>query len=400
MAEPLRAFDERTISPGHKWRASSALQKSIRRGKVMTALTMARALLQLDPPYLVRRLPVIALEDVGLGNLDAAEATIWALKNAAWRKRVGGTIEVVLRLVEELASGVKDRSGCDLVVTAGFDPQRAAERQWASQATARELVDVIATSRDPVSRAIAAWQLSGPAARESADMRPGKARPDLEAVIEAVAPNHRVATLMRAAWGGRTGVLPLGLGIVAQMAAHADVRVERDRFEQYDPIDGWPAECFDVHVREGRRALAYLVAAAPTLASLLRSGGVSERRLWEAAGELLWCVETDSCDRRLVFPGSRELRWQARRAGGLAWAGLRPEFHEPAIELLRANTELLDHARRRVLGVVPSRRGPREVVTPAARDLLRPLRGSSVRPHPITPDELRNELTSDPTKPR
>jgi hypothetical protein len=247
LAEPVRDFEARRIPPDHKWRASSALQKSVRRGRVAMALTMANALLKLDPPYLVRRLPVIALEDVGLGNLDAAEATIWALKNAAWRKRVGGTVRVVLRLVEELASGVKDRSGCDLMAVAGFDPQRAAERQWAAQATARELIEAMATSRDPVSRAIAAWQLSGPAPRESADMRPGKARPDLEAVIEAVAPNHRIATLMRAAWGGRTGVLPLGLGIVAQMAAHAGVRVESDPFEQVDPIDGWPAECFDVH---------------------------------------------------------------------------------------------------------------------------------------------------------
>jgi hypothetical protein len=31
------------------------------------------------------------------------------------------------------------------------------------------------------------------------------------------------------------------------MAAHAGVRVESDPFEQVDPIDGWPAECFDVH---------------------------------------------------------------------------------------------------------------------------------------------------------
>ena len=49
-----------------KWVCSSALQKSLRRGYLDTALLMARAFLDNDPAYFWRRINVIMLEDVGI----------------------------------------------------------------------------------------------------------------------------------------------------------------------------------------------------------------------------------------------------------------------------------------------------------------------------------------------
>ena len=51
-----------------KWVLSSAVQKLIRPGNSDRAIHCALRLLQFDPSYLRRRLPVIAYEDIGLGN--------------------------------------------------------------------------------------------------------------------------------------------------------------------------------------------------------------------------------------------------------------------------------------------------------------------------------------------
>ena len=365
LAEPLPDFEDRTLPREHKWRASSALQKSIRRGNLSTALTMASALMKLEPRYLIRRLPVIALEDAGLGNLDAVEATIWALSDAKWR-REHGTEAIVLKLVERLCTGIKDRSTCDLVVAAGFDPLRAPERGWAADATAPELMQAMVSGPDPVARCISAWQLAGPERHRTGELRKGKAQPDFEAVVEATAPDERVATIMRAAWRKGCDVLPIGLGITAGISAGATAW-ERDVLpEQLDPIDGYPTESFDQHTREGRRALAYFAEVAPTFADLLRRGGVAKNRLGAAAGELLFQVEGDAVDRRLTFPGSREIRAAATGAF-LRWAGLRDEFHAPALELLRLNLHLLQHARQRVLDLTPPGGCPHEVAPRASR---------------------------------
>ena len=60
--EPLRC---------DRWIASSALQKAIRRGDVLTAQRALRTLYRHDPRSAWRRLLVIACEDVGIGSLGA-----------------------------------------------------------------------------------------------------------------------------------------------------------------------------------------------------------------------------------------------------------------------------------------------------------------------------------------
>src|SRR5271166_2480982 len=58
-----------------RWLASSALQKAIRRGDVLTAQRALRTLCRHDPRSAWRRLLVIACEDVGIGALHAVIVT-------------------------------------------------------------------------------------------------------------------------------------------------------------------------------------------------------------------------------------------------------------------------------------------------------------------------------------
>jgi hypothetical protein len=88
LEESIRATDE--IPPPFQravvrdpWLAASALQKSIRWDATEDALIAAHTLLEIRPDRLWRRLAIIALEDVGLGDLDLVAQVVWVSGNRA-----------------------------------------------------------------------------------------------------------------------------------------------------------------------------------------------------------------------------------------------------------------------------------------------------------------------------
>ncbi len=68
-----------------KWLAASALQKAIRRGNEVEALLCARLIVDVDRQRLWRRLAVIAMEDVGIADIDAVADTVLAARSKTWR---------------------------------------------------------------------------------------------------------------------------------------------------------------------------------------------------------------------------------------------------------------------------------------------------------------------------
>lgn len=88
-----------------RWLLLSALQKSIRRNRVEFALSAARRLHQTEPLNLLRRLKVIAVEDVACGDLPLVHRVLTAQQL---------DLPVLLELVAAMCGSVKDRSACDL----------------------------------------------------------------------------------------------------------------------------------------------------------------------------------------------------------------------------------------------------------------------------------------------
>ena len=123
-AHQEKGFKKHSVSlkdPNSKWKVSSALQKSIRRGLPERASHYAQALInggQSD--YFWRRIPVIALEDVGPGDLSLCAITLALSRFSALRKPYN---EAVLAdyLVTEMAKAVKSRSYTDLMCSWTFD---------------------------------------------------------------------------------------------------------------------------------------------------------------------------------------------------------------------------------------------------------------------------------------
>lgn len=67
-----------------KWLLSSALQKLIRRGRSIDAVVVAHRLHAVDPRYLPRRLPIIAVEDIGVGDLVCCHDAFTLCSESRW----------------------------------------------------------------------------------------------------------------------------------------------------------------------------------------------------------------------------------------------------------------------------------------------------------------------------
>ena len=97
-----------------KYLALSLLQKSIRRNEFQLAWNASSYLLKFYPETFWKRLQVIALEDVGVADLELVLATLMIAKKQNSLASKNNYLSLAWALVSELCSSKKDRSADDL----------------------------------------------------------------------------------------------------------------------------------------------------------------------------------------------------------------------------------------------------------------------------------------------
>jgi len=126
LVNRLGSFSFATPAPvecSDKWLLSSALQKLIRRGAAEDAFAVACRLHQVDPSYLYRRLPVIAFEDVGLGDLGLCLDVLLLSSSRRWWQQ--DALQTIAYASQSLARAIKCRALCDLSPTAHREAETA-----------------------------------------------------------------------------------------------------------------------------------------------------------------------------------------------------------------------------------------------------------------------------------
>ena len=167
-----------------RWLASSALQKSIRRGDVLTAQRAVRTVYRHDPRSAWRRLLVIAFEDVGIGSLDAVIVTTLRCTNPKACRELGGDEAAALATAQMLAMAPKDRSADLLFAAVLHDPAlEIMRRTCRSVSVAQRLEFVVEPTLSLPERALAAWHASGVESWGDRPVGPG----DLGAVMRTYA---------------------------------------------------------------------------------------------------------------------------------------------------------------------------------------------------------------------
>ncbi|MEZ4498298.1 MAG: hypothetical protein R2845_16325, partial [Thermomicrobiales bacterium] len=144
------------------WLATSALQKSIRRGLQTPSLLATSFLLERQPDRFWRRIVVIALEDVGIGDLQLVHEVLAVSGRKQWRAERGGDWSFAANLVARLCEAPKSRDACDALVIADLHPELREQRSAFLDLGTDTLSDIVAAhDRLLGERILAAWLVAG-----------------------------------------------------------------------------------------------------------------------------------------------------------------------------------------------------------------------------------------------
>ncbi len=300
--------------PCDRWIARSCLQKAIRRGETETALRALATLLVHDPRAVWRHLIVIALEDVGVVEMDTVRQVVASARNRAWRQHNGGDWSVASFLVKRMSEGVHCQAACDLLLRATNCPTLEGRRQHAIEAESRELVEILSDKDSSLeNRAVAAMAIGGGFVK-----RPGS-DPALAlcALNEAEASAEIVAT-SSAAWTSSRNQMSLLLPLVWKLwAASGGVSITRDdprpRCRQMGEI---PEYAIDQFTRAGLQVARAYVAQDPVMRSLLNDAQVAAPDQARCVADLLFLIEGGLVRRRAIWPFAERMRTPFRALSG------------------------------------------------------------------------------------
>ena len=308
-----------------RWQHTSCLQKAIRRNLPDLAVPSARFLWGWNPRYLMRRMAVIAFEDVGLANIDLLERYLTTahpiLKEGQFS---GGDREKVVGFVRAFCASPKSRYLTRIGATVHYHPGYKTITAESHNAILTDKTANALQETDVLK--VQALALTCPP-KELADAlhREGKGL---------------LANLMLL--GGRLGCE----GLPRILFATRNEQPVETRPTDLPPVEmlgHFPAWVFDRHTRLGARALRLFVQRVPELKGLS-----PETAAW-VAYRILFRLESGLLDRETFFTSDNaveEVWWTTLMVEGLTL----PDVFAIR-ESLREKIPVLNDIRRGLLGI-------------------------------------------------
>jgi hypothetical protein len=309
------------FSCADQWLLASALQKSIRRGDIIVARRAGHQLLRLDRARLWRRLMTVALEDIGIADIDVAVELIAISTLSQGRRLLGGDARALDIALVRACGALKNRTGDHFCSILGREQVDEAERAVLQTASSNALLAMLAKSDLPWSRRLHACALlAGHSSIDRNAVTPGvfNAETVLAAFRDLDVPPHLIAACQVYAARARDP-LPICIPFAWCLWQSTGARVVDARHDmpKSEFIGDLPDYAFDpIHTRLGKRAVNLF------LRSHLMKPPFTPRQIAAA----IWNAESAACDRTLDWSMSGELRQRAHRAD-LLFRGLPAERH-------------------------------------------------------------------------
>jgi hypothetical protein len=335
--------------PKNKWRVISCLQKSIRFGDVEMAAHMMNVAMDLDALHAIKRLGVIAVEDVGYGNLLMVMNTLAAIGDARWRLQVGGR-KLMIWLAMGLAGGRKDRSACELGVAISLweNPLSIEMGHWANGALEAVIDD---EAKDWRIRHAAIWNMGGTKRYGGHGVSETNDRPATYLFEKMVRAGMSMAGYYIAAKTCsrlQDSMWP-ALFLMDEWARHTP-KVEVQTFDcPTTKVGSLLGAAYDRYVREGKIAIAKLFRETPQLQDFLLASPETRRDQMKLSG--VFMAEGGTLNRMLVYGGSNWIRTQVR-TDELRYHWLPPGLKGQFIGAVKQNLDALNDARSKVLYAV------------------------------------------------
>ncbi|MCC6598012.1 MAG: hypothetical protein IT559_04410 [Alphaproteobacteria bacterium] len=326
-----------------KFVASSSLQKSLRRKDLRQAVFAASVLKKVDEAYLFRRLKCCALEDIGPADLDVVAQVLWVSGKQDWMQRHGGAGLILSYLLHRLTSTKACRALDDQLYTAAKHPLYDSQREVFSGMTQDELLDKFTDpGLDVVEQALIAWFLCG-ARYPCGDLALRKGNPDLLLdLCNGLGVPPFVSDILRLSrqFEFYVSLLPAWM----QIERSQTVSVTDDVESESVMISPYPAESFDRHTMQGKRAFRLFLKRCPEVSGLLQNHapGADPANL---VGWAVFILEGQLLRQRLVYEGSECLRELAAQSW-LFSGGMGIEMQEEFLNLMKQHMGKLHDARR------------------------------------------------------
>lgn len=306
-----RIYTMVTSNKQDKWLLVSCLQKSIRKGYTNLALEYADELYELERAYLLYRLSIIAVEDIGYANLDVVHDFMTTeIKKANIEERGGK--DYVMSIVEKLANSPKDRSACDLTyLSAFYKPPTDIESSS---------LESIFVNREEniVSRLLAGWEVLGNKKQKNPFVQ--NEVDDIDRFIELnkqITQNEKVLDIIKAGYKFQREPHFIAMGLLDFLyneESKAGTKV--GKFNVGDVIESkltpvmcgyqnrWLIDGLDWHTAEGKRAIYDFVAQRPPVVEYLRQFNSNNDFVAQTIGSLFFRENGHKVDKRLVYPSA------------------------------------------------------------------------------------------------
>jgi hypothetical protein len=329
------------------WAASSLLQKSVRRGETDLAKHAAHALYRFRGQAIFRRLSMIAVEDIGIGDVALLQDVTRISTDKALRSVLGSDLDLIDQLCGRMAEAVKDRSA-DYLWSLTQLESAVEERTQLQRLPVAELIS-IALNADVslVRRAVAALVACTFPSKDEPVLRVDRVKQLLEAFpIKSPQLHDAVARLAKIRAHPFCLMLPLIWSRWSQEGA--ELKIAADDLPAAEFVNDIPLYVFDFHTAAGKHAIARFAHENDSLRPLLAKWVPRDR--WAESTQIgAFYVDAAPVARRLQwFEGSR-----LSHTGFVAdmnLAGCPSEGATSILECMRAKLPDLNAARRRALG--------------------------------------------------
>ena len=297
--------------------ARSAMQKAIRRGLPELALRAAATVSQTNPKIAWRRLLVTLLEDVGTHQAALLVRTAAALE----RRRFGFADDVEWPLLSQLITSacrsMKCQAANDLHNLSVNDAKHHDARKSLAGAPVDDVVGVAADkSRSLVDRNIAVLTCLG---RGHASWQSGKPLVARDVIVSSISTGVAEEARLLYDWALRKSGLALATSSILLRSVDAGPTVSDTIVGDFIPasehIGAVPSFALDQYTRIGRAAIRDFVGDDPDWYAYAKEAGLTKSCQIQAAGEMVFRVESAVVDQRRDWRWGRELAERSRPVG-------------------------------------------------------------------------------------
>lgn len=330
------------------WAASSLLQKSIRRGQTTLAQFSGQTLFRQRGVAVWRRLIGIAVEDIGIGDVELTCEMATVGTNKELRQTLGGDEELIQHYCQKLAEAVKDRSTDYLYCASLKLPVAMDRRALLSSKRIDEQIDVaLDSSKSLMDRTIASFAVAGISGTDTKL----HSSEGLEIILQAFVGDipEPLSDCIRAIAKLKLDPLVLTLPLLATAwDRNSDTQTFlSDHVPPSRAVAGIPLWAFDKHTRIGKQAVTLFAAENEDVRETL-ANYVPPSTATKVALIASFYLDGHIVTRRLNWVQSSALEALGIEAD-MVDAGCPVPGIEPVLQAVRRNADHLNAIRERVL---------------------------------------------------